>query len=60
MRCFKGEVREVKDKNVDVEITDERIISFQITDATKKPADLVPADEVEIEASQNDKVSSVR
>lgn len=54
-KVFKGTVREVKDKSIDVEATDERVITFQIAEGIKKPEDLVPGDEVELEATQDDK-----
>jgi hypothetical protein len=52
-RKFSGVIRDVGEKSVDVEATDTRILTFQISDQTTKPAQLHMGDEVDVEATQD-------
>ena len=52
---IRGVVRAIDAKSLEVEADDERIVTFQIADTTKKPDGLVPGDKVEIDATQDDK-----
>lgn len=54
-QTFKGTLQAVTDKSIDVEAPDERVITFQITATTKKPDAMVAGDEVEVEATKDDK-----
>jgi hypothetical protein len=53
-QSYSGAIRRVDDKSLDVEATDTRILTFQISDSTTKPSgDLKPGDGVDIVATQD-------
>jgi hypothetical protein len=52
---IRGVIRSIDDKNLEVDATDERVVTVQITGTTKKPDGLVAGDKVEIDATQDDK-----
>jgi hypothetical protein len=52
-RKFSGVIREVGEKSVDVEATDTRVLTFQISDQTTKSAPVHMGDEVDVEATQD-------
>jgi len=52
---IRGVVSAIDAKSLEVEAEDERMVTFQIVDATKKPDGLVPGDKVEVDATQDDK-----
>ena len=54
-QVIRGVVRSIDDKSMEVGADDERIVTLQINDKTKKPDKLIPGDKVEIDATQDDK-----
>lgn len=52
-RTFSGVIRTLDAKSLDLETTDTRILSIQISDKTTKPAELKIGDGVDVEATQD-------
>lgn len=52
-RSFSGVIRVLEAKSFDLETEDTRILTFQITDKTTKPAELKLGDGVDVEATQD-------
>ncbi|HWY46366.1 MAG TPA: hypothetical protein VNX70_03225 [Bryobacteraceae bacterium] len=52
-RSFSGVIRELTDKSFDLETTDTRILTIQLTDKTTKPDGLKTGDGVDVEATQS-------
>lgn len=52
-RSFSGVIRTLDAKSLDLETTDTRILTIQITDKTTKPAELKNGDGVDVEATQD-------
>ncbi|HEX4593166.1 MAG TPA: DUF5666 domain-containing protein, partial [Bryobacteraceae bacterium] len=52
-RNFSGVIRALNDKSFDLETTDTRILTIQLTDKTVKPEGLKTGDGVDVEATQN-------
>ena len=50
----RGVVRTIDAKTMEIEADDERIVSFKLVDATKKPAGLTAGDKVEVDATRDD------
>ena len=53
-RTFSGVMRELNDKSFDLETTDKRILTIQLTDKTTKPDELKAGDGVDVEATQSE------
>ncbi len=52
---IRGVVRSIDAKSMEVGADDERIITIQINDKTKKPDKLIPGDKVEVDTIFDDK-----
>lgn len=52
-RTFSGVIRVVEDKSFDLETTDTRILTIQISDKTTKPKELKTGDGVDVETTQD-------
>ena len=53
-KTYSGVIREVTDKSFDIETTDTRILTIQLTDTTEKPGELKVGQGVDVEATQDD------
>ena len=54
-QIIRGVIRSIDAKSMEVDASDEREVTVQINDKTKKPDKLAPGDKVEIDATQDDK-----
>lgn len=51
---IRGVIRSIDAKSLEMDASDERVVTFQITAATKKPDGLIAGDKVEIDATKDD------
>ncbi len=52
-QTYSGAIRRVDEKSIDIEATDTRILTIQISDSTTKPDQLKPGDGVDVVATQD-------